>query len=656
MSRDLAKLQQENRKLKESYAALQGKMTEFEKGGAKAMRQVAKETEAADKAAKDAKSTFESYLGGMVSGAAAATAALKLVSAEIENIRKLQEDAARATMSLADSQQYALQNMGLVDKATAKKNFETLKAIAKETGVLEKDINIAFGAAAAASGGNVPLTLQATRVAAKWVPQNREDMTEVATGLVGLRQKSGFRDPLAELGVLYKTGEISRISKPKDLAANATQAINTLVGEGATMAEATAIYGLLTNASQDRTGEKTRSFTNRFSDYVGKSFGGVERSILTDQFPVFQGVAGALGANSILTAAWDAKTFGERVGFMQGHPTMSRLFMDSLGDVESTAKQPLEDWLLRPGVGLAKRIREATEAMPKDEAGWIQAGAKAIGQRAYAPTETVAVASRTASQAAESALTENIPKAMAGELSEKLQSLLRSTGAGAVDLWIADKLFLSKTQTGTDPRTAYADIAEQRSRYLASPYSDNYNYGPLGGMPSPPPEARLKSAQTLNVAAQDMRRLVVSDYTDDQLISAIKSLATNISVLSEDMQEVDSFKTDAKYLGKAIPPSARKWRRRHSAEIEEKQGDYGLLIDEQTRRGMAQSTAPDMLDALNRQTAILERIAGNMVNSDGLTGYRTAPPSWRASSADVYREMGVPIGTRALVSANAGGA
>ena len=407
---------------------------------------------------------FALGLGGVSSAAALITQELR---AQLELIDK----AAKTQLSVSQSRNVVLRNLVGTSPENARAILEENQKLASETGVSEQAINQARASALSASGGNVQASLEATRVAAKFLADQPGEIGGFAGSLLDLSKVTGSTDANENLGLLSFVASQSRVVSPQQQAANIPRALIGARSFGATSQEAAALFASITTGSGDLTGATSGTATIQ----------------LAKQLESFQ-VPGAT-------------TVSEKIAAMQSNPELASSFLAD-ASFETSSLGPIRELLSNPNSEIARSFQSGMSALP-DSAGLRRQGQSAIDLFNQANSlNPLAVADRNLGTLTET-LRVGETQNLSDEARENLREILMRTGSGSLSARGRSLLgSLSDGELGMSVEET-RDILQGEAERLGRPtrFTSGGSGGSGGASPfvfeKPAPKEELEQAEAL---------------------------------------------------------------------------------------------------------------------------------------------------------------
>lgn len=250
-----------NRKLAEAKVALEGNVdaTELLRREQERLKKELDETGTSGKSAGDSlASAFDpKKLLGYAAGFVSIKTIVSAITAELRAQQEMIDKRNAAQLGVGESRNVLLRNLVGLSDAKVNQTLEASRRISNTTGVSEVSVNNALASAVSATGGNVQLSEQLVELATKYLKDRPDEIGDFSGSLGDMMRVTGSADPKVALGLLIKTGQLSRITSPAVMSRAAAPAlINTLTfgGDGRTAA---ALYAALTTGAGDTKGEFT---------------------------------------------------------------------------------------------------------------------------------------------------------------------------------------------------------------------------------------------------------------------------------------------------------------------------------------------------------------------------------------------------------------
>ena len=409
---------------------------------------------------------IKDYAGGFTGiGTAAATAsavallALREINAEIETQIKLQKEAAAAQVTLASAHQDLRRNMTGKSDTEITDAFKATEAISKETGVDEKYIAQAYAQGVSASGGDMEATKSAVSISAKQLSDQPENIARFAGSLLDVASVTGTKDAEVNMGLLQKTGGMSRVVDPAMIAQNVAPALVGMKEFGATMQESAALFSALTVSGKDTQGATSGT-------------AGIQLAKQLDEFAKAKGFDG---------------TMGQEIAALQANPKMAEEFLKGTSDKDKEklkGKREGEIWggasfdvkalgpimsLLQDSQSEGATAYQANLGGLGSEGDLRTAAQKSIEQRGLAPTEGVATMDRLGANAINQMEVGNIEAGALGKLEEHYNPLIEKSGASWTERFVGNQEIRAATYNplaGDDRATAQVKNLDMRADIL----------------------------------------------------------------------------------------------------------------------------------------------------------------------------------------------
>ena len=238
-----------------------------------------------DKFGKSAVAKITAIAGAYI-GVQEAIQATNRLLREQEDILK---DAAEQQMDLAGAQQEAIKNLAGFSIPQQRDLLNTfVPDVAAKTGFSDlKQLTLATGAAGSA-GGSFRQIQSAVEESAKLTRLTPEAVDEYASAAIDLSRGTSVDDARTNLGLLVSAGTQSRVVDPEKLARNLPPAV--VAGTGTVpqqnkvdaSREAASVFGVLSKASTDVTGEMSANATiqllSRMQEFFGDLPGEIQKA------------------------------------------------------------------------------------------------------------------------------------------------------------------------------------------------------------------------------------------------------------------------------------------------------------------------------------------------------------------------------------------
>ena len=426
-------------------------------------------------------------LAGALGLAGGLAGAVQLVRSEYERLIEVQQRAAEKSLSVAETQERALTNLGAETPEERDAFIKQAQKISRDRGVSLRDVYLRSSDALSARGDqSVEAAMQAVEASFLFAPGDSAAGQAGAGAALDIGRVTGATS-IQSLGYLQSLGKQARITDPQRLAVNATPAIMATIASGATPQTGGAMFAALTQGMGDIRGESSRTATIQLSRQIKEFFG--------------EGGGGAgFGAG---------KTMAERIAFLQKNEQAREAFLAD-ASFEQRAKTPVEE-LLRGGK-LAKSYDQFRKELPTMEAagGLFE---KRVGVREGASLQQIAGFGRRTGTTLEEAAMLDPQQAMIGILREQFKPILEQTGMGRLGSKLAG---LRADGSGTGLVAFSRELESRRQDLLTSPGYDTA----AADMYSLPGEQLKKGPSDLAVKqAEVLDRLIVSI---DELVKVSK--------------------------------------------------------------------------------------------------------------------------------------
>ena len=436
----------EDRKILASLNKLEGKFKTLEtnvgKGGAnmrKSFNKVGDEAEKSGKKAKDAfdpKKLIKPMVTGLV-GTGGLLLAIRAVGAEFDKLKRTQESAATAQLTLSQARAQLAINLPGKTPGQVTAFQQQLGQLATKTNVRQSVLTSGAASAVSAAAGDIPLALSAVGAAARILPLHPGQQIDLAGALVDLASLTGSKDIRVSAGVMQFIGGLGRVVKPLQQARNIPAAMKSLRTLGGTVTGAGALFATLTTLAADPLGESSRTASIQLA------------SQLRDFLP------GDL-------------TIRQRIKRVQSDPTLRENFLAG-ASFEARFKAPIEQ-LVTPGTEAARLFKSNVAAFPKSNAGFIREFDATLARLAADPLAENAQIGRVFGAGAEQVRTTRARAGRASIVRQGLSDVLDATGRGAISGRVGGVLFEIESGMGRRrPVAVAAGAIEDRIAVLEGP-------------------------------------------------------------------------------------------------------------------------------------------------------------------------------------------
>lgn len=225
-------------------------------------RAVEQERESMQKATPQAES-FGKRMGEVAAGVLSANAAMALGRKAVELLREeydrlieRQQKSLGATTTLAAAQVAAVKNLGQ-DELSAPQLLKRIRSASRRIGVDETELTRAASDALSARGDNTAATAVDSVIAAAEVSPFDAETRRALSGAALDLSKNNKRGLRGSLGFLQSLATVSRVTKDRNLAENATPAIAGVQQFGGSEEFAGALFGAISSGAVDVTGRQT---------------------------------------------------------------------------------------------------------------------------------------------------------------------------------------------------------------------------------------------------------------------------------------------------------------------------------------------------------------------------------------------------------------
>lgn len=224
---------------------------------------------------------MKTQVSGAIAGFFSLEAAIRAVTAAIEEQRQKEDASLNATLKVAQADAQVVKNLVGQTAEVKKQTLDELKKISESVGVeSEAQVKFGFSAAISKASGDRELALRATQAAARQNRLTPDAIAETAGGAVSVSRLAGVQDPRKALGFLADVQGRSPIVDPR-LAIRVLP--GTLAGvtgndqRGGTeesVRAAGALFAALGTAAGDETGSPTGTASIQFSGQLREFFKG----------------------------------------------------------------------------------------------------------------------------------------------------------------------------------------------------------------------------------------------------------------------------------------------------------------------------------------------------------------------------------------------
>lgn len=373
--------------------------------------------------------------------------AVELITEELRVQQEMIDKRTAAQMSVGESRNVLLRNLVGQDETTIRETLQSAARIATETGVSEVAINQALASAVSATSGNIPLSIDLVRDAAKFLSDRPSEIGEFAGTLGDLTRVTGTADARTSLGLLSRVGRLSRITSQALQARNIAPALVGTMAFGGDAPTSGALFAALTTGTGDVSGERTGTALISLAQQLDEAAQG-------------KGVF----AKDFKPGDIQGDTLAERIRFLQQHRELAQRFVDR-ASFERKAVGAITQLLTDPASQIAREFA-AGQSQFGDLAALRATGDEAIDIFRLNALQGVSERRRRIERAAESSLTRRAEDRLSTEEIEHVRSLLIDAGmrsfAANIDLGIASKI----GGVGVSLDEAIG-LLEGRARYLS---------------------------------------------------------------------------------------------------------------------------------------------------------------------------------------------
>lgn len=484
----------EKRSLKIKAAA--GQATEAEKQLAGSIKETDGAMDGAFSVAK---------LTSVVGAVGAIRGAFALVTKELQAQQAMIDKRTEAQLSVGESRNQVLRNLVGSSPADIKKVQDAAIDISTQTGVSEAPINAALAAAISATGGNNDLAINLVRKATQFLKDRPTEIGDFAGSLGDLTRVTGSTDPSASLGLLTRIGQLSRITSPKLLAANAAPGLIGAAAFGGSPQSSGALFASLTTGSGDNTGATSGTAV------VG----------LAQQLSEFASGEGAFKGKVAANPALQQGGLLDRIRYLQQNPAAAKQFLDT-ASFEKKMIGPIMQLLTDPSSAVRRDFEGGLRAIPGN-AGLARVGNEALDIFTRNSLEPVADRKRTLAQGLEQAQA----RASSEYLSTEEIALVRARmmESGQTDFGAGlNELFNQATAGGKVRTSDVIAQLERRAQTLENPPGVDWGIA-LGGSPSgndtlPATAEEREQAKLLREMVDALKK---SSATQDKILGTLRS-------------------------------------------------------------------------------------------------------------------------------------
>lgn len=398
-------------------------------------------------------------IAGAVSAVMGVQQAIGLVRAELAAAQKMVDDKNVTQLTVGQSRNVLLRNLVGSSPDEIQSVQKAATDIAADTGVSEVPINAALAAAISATGGKNKLAVSLVRQSAKFLKDRPDEIGDFAGSLGDLTRVTGSDDPMVSMGLLAKTGQLSRITSPKLLAASAAPALIGATAFGGDARTGASLFAALTSGSGDFTGASTGTALIALAsqlDDASKGKGSFEK--------LFK--PGEIAGNTLL----------DRIRALQNNPELAQRFIDK-ASFEKKAQGPMQQLLLDPRSAVRADFENALKQVP-DNSGLAKVGQEAVDIFRFNTLENMAGRSRNLKSGVERLQTNRPSDRLSSDDLEQIKTSLLETGSTAAGAQLTEIIGRIKGG-GTVPATEATNIIRGRLQQLEHPLQ-SVDYGGLG--------------------------------------------------------------------------------------------------------------------------------------------------------------------------------
>lgn len=260
--------------------------------------------------------------GAMVTGAGVALGALRLITAEYNNIIDRQKAAADAQLSLAGAREALLKNF----TADASLNLggldNSLKSMAKDTGVPLKNLMLGASDSFSSKGSLTNKeAMESLREAANVSGASPEDAPKLAGAINDIRNANPGVSAKQALGMVIAGQKNARVTNLRDFATNVVPSITALSKFGDNAEESTELASMMTLGMNDLTGASSGTAAVALAAQLQKELPGLGTT--KQRIAFLQSPEGARTQRKLIGTA--AKPGGTLIGEAKALPVMRDL-------------------------------------------------------------------------------------------------------------------------------------------------------------------------------------------------------------------------------------------------------------------------------------------------------------------------------------------
>ena len=363
--------------------------------------------------------------GGILAG-------LRLVRAELESIKQLQEESFEEQVTLGGAQRALTRNLVGASDDEVQQAIEGSLRVANDRGVPNEIVTQATASALSSADGDIDRALSNVDLASRFISDAPDQIPVIAGAIGDIQGALDIDDPEAALGFLLSVTGQSRITEFNRAALSVPAAIKAAGGAGFTAAESGALFSTLTTGTADQTGESSRTATIQFAGQVQEFFASRDRA--------------EQGGGAILA--------------LQQDPELRQEFLSQL-NIEQRARQTVTN-LVTPETTESSIFASRQEDFGSVD-DLILAAQSKISQLESGRFEQAAEIDRRLRSTTERLLAGNESAGRFGAVRNNLGNLLRASGQSALSERIAETRF-SLESFGSEDEALGALIRELESR------------------------------------------------------------------------------------------------------------------------------------------------------------------------------------------------
>lgn len=645
MSKDLAAAQREVEKLTAGFKKQTEQIAAMEKQMKQSFAVAKKEIGDTTAAGNNMAAGMTKYFAGLITAGGAVATVVATIRAEYQNLIEMQDKALASQQKVGRSRSqlmFAMSGMSEADKA---RTLSESKRISSSSGVPLADIELGMAAALGGTMQKVDQSFAMMATVAKAMPLYPEAMEEMINNLSGTMKLLKTSDPRHGMGFVLGAMATSNVSDPSLMARNFSRGTISGVPLGGTAAESAALWSGLTFASQDVRGEEAGTANVQVFAQIREFFQRKSAGLSA-------GIYG--GAGNALSSLLYSMPFSEKIKILQTKDRLGEQFIHG-SSFEAKPRGQIEDFIRRPDSELGAAFLSNKTRLEGDAAAHteeLDSTMESMASDIVISTSHLAAISKNTAELARVSDTESSNISI---IREGTEELIQATGGTA----LAQKLQSFKaTISGLGGDEKAQEVAVSLFRGMASDLRSTDPIsrvaGPHGGATigltqRTPTADDIRNAEAMEAQADVFSKLTTWD--PKEIVDEVSRIDKRIKLLSTEKTrdfEAENLRYGEQGIGGAIR-QRKEWiyRNTYQDEIDRLNVSRKSLVEKA-------STGNFVGEGSGEVILLLKQLVSNTNPTQART-VQTAPPHWRASSADVYREMGVPIGTRALVSANAGG-